>query len=289
MHLMEETGDHTMNMKFAACALLLLPLGCAATPEAPSAGEKPLAVEVMVLGTYHMGNPGADLVNMEADDVLAPLRQAELEDLSRRLAAFQPTAIMVESEGRRPDLLDEGYAAFTPEALNTDRNETTQVAYRLAHELGLTRVYGVDTREGEIDFFPFGKVQAFEAANGLDVTGAMIAEVQARAAQFAEVQKSRTIPDLLTLENDPATINAMHNAFYYGLFDLADADSQPGAQLNYGWYARNALTFSKIAATTEPGDRVIVLFGSGHAYWLRHFAGNTPGFELVEPVPYLED
>jgi hypothetical protein len=35
-------------------------------------------VEVMVLGTYHFGNPGLDLNNMKADSVLTPARQREL-------------------------------------------------------------------------------------------------------------------------------------------------------------------------------------------------------------------
>ncbi len=279
-----------MKTTLAAFALLILPLACTALPEAAlSPAVKADTAQVMVLGTWHMDNPGADIVNMEADDVLAPARQAELEDLSRRLAAFQPTAIMVETVSKRPDMLDAGYLAFTPDELKTDRNEITQIAYRLAHELGIERVYGVDVREGEIDFFPFGNVQAFEAANGLEVTGAMIAEVRVEAAKFSEAQKTDTISELLARHNDPAQITAMHNQFYYGLLELADAETQPGAQLNYGWYARNVLTFSKIAATTEPGDRVIVLFGSGHAYWLRHFAESAPGFELVEPVPYLVD
>lgn len=36
---------------------------------------------VMILGTYHMANPGADAVNFEADEVLAPKRQRELQQL----------------------------------------------------------------------------------------------------------------------------------------------------------------------------------------------------------------
>lgn len=279
-----------MISRLAAVALLALPIACAALPEsADSAGASAAKIEVMVLGTYHMDNPGADLVNMEADDVLAPARQAELDALVERLAAFQPTAIMVEAESKRADLLDDGYLNFTPEQFGSDRNEITQIAYRLAHELGIERVYGVDTRDGEVDFFPFDKVQAFESAKGIDLTSALIAQVQAEAAEFSQAQKTETVSQLLARQNDPAQIEAMHNAFYYGLFELADATEQPGAQLNYGWYARNALTFGKIAAATEPGDRVIVLYGSGHAYWLRHFAENTPGFSLVEPASYLED
>ncbi len=279
-----------MKTKLAALAVLALTVACTALPERADVSEAAIMTrQVMVLGTYHMDNPGADLVNIAADDVLAPARQAELNALIQRLAAFQPTAIMVETESKRPDLLDTGYMSFAPGDLASDRNEITQIAYRLAHELGIERVYGVDTREGEIDFFPFDKVQAFESAKGIDVTDAMIAQVQAEAADFAEAQKTETVSQLLARQNDPAQINAMHNDFYYGLFEIADATDQPGAQLNYGWYARNALTFGKIAAATEPGDRVIVLYGSGHAYWLRHFAENTPGFSLVEPAPYLEE
>lgn len=35
----------------------------------------------MVLGSYHMANPGADVFNMQADDVLSTHRQKEMEEL----------------------------------------------------------------------------------------------------------------------------------------------------------------------------------------------------------------
>lgn len=52
--------------------------------------------QVMVLGTYHFGNPGQDLHNMKADNVLTPKKQAELADVAARLARFKPTKIAVE-------------------------------------------------------------------------------------------------------------------------------------------------------------------------------------------------
>lgn len=278
-------------MKSAALmTALLLTAACAGVPSLPAESSRGDTVEIMVLGSYHMDNPGADVVNTKIDDVLAPARQAELAALTRRLAAFQPTAIMVETQSPRDDLLDEGYLSFDPASLNTDRNEIVQIAYRLAHEMGLTRVYGIDTQDGEIDFFPFGEVQAFEEAKGdTSLTETLIAQVQSMSTAFEAAQETESVSGLLALENDPAEITSMHNEFYYGLLELADGKSQPGAQLNYGWYARNALTFAKIAAVTEPGDRVLVLFGSGHAYWLRHFAENVPGYTLAESLPYLEN
>jgi len=46
---------------------------------------RPPEVEVLLLGTYHMDNPGRDAVNVEADDVLSADRQSELEQLCDRL------------------------------------------------------------------------------------------------------------------------------------------------------------------------------------------------------------
>src|SRR5690348_4863120 len=56
------------------------------------------ATEVMILGTYHMSNPGKDLHNLKADDVLVDKRQRELADVAARLARFQPTKIAVEAD-----------------------------------------------------------------------------------------------------------------------------------------------------------------------------------------------
>jgi len=53
-------------------------------------------VQVMVLDTYHFGNPGQDLHNMKPDNVLTPKKQTELADVAARLARFKPTKIAVE-------------------------------------------------------------------------------------------------------------------------------------------------------------------------------------------------
>ncbi|HMD14866.1 MAG TPA: hypothetical protein VKI62_09590, partial [Bacteroidota bacterium] len=48
------------------------------TGKTESSGKR---AEVMVLGVYHMSNPGHDIYNMKADDVLAPKRQTEIAQL----------------------------------------------------------------------------------------------------------------------------------------------------------------------------------------------------------------
>jgi hypothetical protein len=68
---------------------------------------------------------------------------------------------------------------------------------------------------------------------------------------------------------------------------VGDKDQQTGADLNAGWYLRNAKIFGKLMHVAKPGDRVLVVYGSGHGFWLRHFASLTPGYRNVDVMPYL--
>ena len=70
---------------------LVLMLGCSIAAAAQSA-------EILILGTYHMANPGHDIFNMEADDVLLPKRQKEIAQLIDVLKKFRPTKIAIESD-----------------------------------------------------------------------------------------------------------------------------------------------------------------------------------------------
>src|SRR5712671_5729128 len=76
---------------------ILLLLAVLATPISgwAQSNERP---EILVLGTYHMANPGHDIHNMQADDVLSPRRQQEIAQLIEVLKRFHPTKIAIESD-----------------------------------------------------------------------------------------------------------------------------------------------------------------------------------------------
>ena len=60
--------------------------------------EEPVQTPIMVLGSYHMNDPGQDMFNLAADDVTAPKRQAEIQAVVDRLALWKPTKVAVESK-----------------------------------------------------------------------------------------------------------------------------------------------------------------------------------------------
>ncbi|MEM8694464.1 MAG: DUF5694 domain-containing protein [Pseudomonadota bacterium] len=248
-------------------------------------------IQVMIFGTYHFANPGLDVVNMEADDVLVPHRQAELAVLVESLADWAPDRVLLESQANAPDFIDSDYSQFDAAMLATERNESIQIGYRLASRMGHDRVFGFDERpgEGEPDYFPMGRVNAFAEANSMqEDLQRLFAIVRAENDRQQAAQATQTLAQLLMTHNDPEQILPMHRSLYYGLLQFGDGDDQPGAELNAYWYMRNAKMFAKLQMIADPGERIFVLVGSGHAYWLRHFVEETDGFELVEAMPYLE-
>lgn len=245
-------------------------------------------MQVLVLGAYHFGNPGQDLHNMKVDDVRIPAKQAELADVATRLAKFQPTKIAVEALSDRPDLSYAKYETFEPGMLTKNADERVQIGFRLAKNLGHKVVYAIDEQSDKVDYFPFDKVEAYAKEHGQSPLLAKLhAHVETMMKETEATQKTTPILLMLARMNDPARIATDHREFYYALLQLGDRLTQPGADLNGGWYLRNAKIFAKLTQVAKPGDKVVVIFGSGHAFWLRHFVQNTPGFSLVEAADFL--
>jgi hypothetical protein len=274
-----------MRLLANACLAAFLSTNLLAQSPTPA----PTRIQVMVLGTYHFDNPGQDLHNMKVDSVLTPAKQAELADVASRLAKFNPTKIAVEALSDRPDFASNKFDGFTSEKLITDPDERTQIAFRLADQLGQKSVYGIDEQSKTIDYFPFDKVETYAKAHE---QGAALSRMQEKVGQMMKqmetAQKTKPIRVMLADVNEPARVLSDHQNFYYAPLSLANEKEQPGAELNAAWYQRNAKIFAKITQITQPGDRVLVVFGSGHAFWLRHFVQNTTGFQLIEPRDCLE-
>jgi hypothetical protein len=274
-----------MRRKPSFIFLILLSLFTATVRPA----EKSEPVRVLILGTYHFDNPGHDLHNMKVDDVRTPEKQAELADVAARLARFEPNKIAVEAVSDRDDLTTKKFDGFTPETLTKNADERVQIAFRVAHNLGQKSVYGIDEHSDKIDYFPYDKVQAYAKAHAKTVMlDELNAQVGAMVSKMEADQKTKSVREMLLEQNQPGRIEADHDNFYYALLQLGDSQTQPGADLNGNWYLRNAKIFAKLTQIAKPGDRILVTFGSGHCYWLRHFVRGTPGFVLIEPKDYLQ-
>lgn len=255
---------------------------------APACAAEP-PIEVMILGAYHFGNPGLDVNNIKVESVLTSEKQRQLDAVAQALLAFKPTRVMVEMESTAPDLAVAAYATFTPARLLTQANEIDQIGFRIAHLAGLKVVSGIDEQpaQGEPDYFPYDKLQDAARRFGQQpLLDGPNAALQKALAKFEADQKTASVAELLMRVNTGP--NYTTTSDYYTWLQVGDHNNQAGADLNAMWYLRNAKIWAKLLSVARPGDRVLVVYGAGHGYWLRHFAAATPGVVSVDPVPLLK-
>lgn len=243
--------------------------------------------QVMVLGSYHMNNPGADVYNMEADDVLTPKRQAEIKDLAAALAKFKPTKIALErSYGGRIDSLKQAhYQQYLVGKYNLTRNEDEQVGFRLAKMMGHSQVYCVDNNDVGFDFGTMMDYATEHDQLSALENGRKFAEALMKKSE--EDLRSMTIRQYFKNMNQPESIKQSHG-FYMDFCKVGKGNDFPGADLVADWYKRNIRIFSNInKITTSKEDRILVIFGAGHAPILRELIEYANDYELVEAVDYL--
>lgn len=89
-----------MCSKYFAAALVVFTGFTAAGANAQT--TEPQA-DFLFIGSYHMGNPGRDVHNTKADDVLSEKRQREIAEVVRLIERYRPTKVMVEAATERQD------------------------------------------------------------------------------------------------------------------------------------------------------------------------------------------
>lgn len=259
----------------------IIALALCLAPAAINAAEPtPPPVEVMIIGVYHMSNPGHDLHDVKADDVLAPGRQTEIAVMTDALARFRPSKVVAEWPA---NVVNERYPKYLAGTLPPSRNEVVQLGFRLAKTAKAKGMYGIDA-DGD---FPYEPVKAYAAAHGLSgLLEEQNATVEHSVEEVAGILSDKGVAAALRRINDPEHLK-WDNAFYREMLRVGSDQDQPGADLLTAWYRRNFLICANLLQLAQPGDRIAVFYGAGHAFLLRQCVSETPGFKLVEPNDFL--
>jgi len=245
------------------------------------------ATPVLLLGTWHMDNPGKDMLNLKTDDVLVPRRQEEIEELVNRLAKFRPTRVLIEAPYGDP-VRPNAYADYLAGKHDLNRDEREQVAFRLARRMNLSTVPGIDYPMDLDD----SQLNLLMKSNP-ELVGKAMEALQADGGKEMEKQQSllahSSVTEFYRYQNSEEAIERNHQFYFKYLVPIAQGQNYAGADMVASWYKRNLRIMNNLERLQlSPTDRVFILFGQGHVKLLRDFIKATPGFCLVNAEAYLQ-
>lgn len=265
----------------------------------------PGQVRVLLLGTYHMDEPGLDEVNVDVDDVLSERRQAELRAMVEALAAWNPDRVAVERPAARAADVNEIYRSYRggeraydretridpphPYRDATDaecRSEVAQVGFRLADRLGLDRVDPVDH---PTDIWNDELERLEERGFGpADKVGVELSDPDEHRRRTNERLAESTVLAYHRWLNREEQLAFNHRSMFGRYLRYGAGDNYGGPRLLAAWYERNLRMAHELWRALDAGDeRVLLLVGSGHVRALRHLLGEFPMTCPVSPLPLL--
>jgi hypothetical protein len=275
MPVAERTGSCANKSNGGDVKRILLLMGLLAIPTA-AWSQPDTRPEILVLGVYHMANPGHDIHNLQADDVLSPNRQQQITQLIEVLKRFHPTKIAFEA-GVGSSRVSKEYSDYLAGKYTLSRNEIDQIGYRLAKELGHYAVYPVDV-DGD---FPWQRVVNYAKANGVTAKFDSInAGWGTMVKELGDFLGSHSVLETMEFVNSDAR-PARDMALYFAVVRYGDPFDYAGSDLLAAWYQRNIRIYRNIVALIDsPSERILVIYGYGHLGWLRQDVANDATVKL---------
>jgi len=265
----------------------MLAMGAALLASGAAMAKTAALPTLLVIGVPHFGNPGRDMSNTKVENVLTPVRQREIAQLVDRLAAFRPNHVVVEWPATDQAGLDKRYADYRAGRIKLGADETDQIGLRLAAKLNLPRVDAADWNEN-----PPGTDADYAFDDWLKAHGRysdytnLVAATQRKLDAYAARNRCRPVADWLREINGKAYRSADERG-YFRFASFGDAKFNPGAAWVGSWYARNLRIVANIQRTAgEPGDRVLAVFGAGHAPLLERYGAGF-GYAVADPLAVL--
>lgn len=249
---------------------------------AQSTTEPAIPAKVMLLGLFHFDNPGLDAVRYEPLDVMQSQSQTYLVELSERLARFAPTKVVLEYPDKSDEVINQRYAAFRSGEFALPRNEIYQLGFRVARLMRHTRVYGFDAAAPaqEIKLWDYLARDPATEKRLMDMIGA-------ESARLQQLHRSGSLQDILRLSNS-AEEDRRNKGFYMLLNPVAAATREfHGADASADWWHRNLRMYALVQQHAVPGERVLVIAGSGHIAILRDLLRADGDRTEVDVLPYL--
>ncbi len=253
--------------------------------------EKP--TEVLLFGTFHFNNPGRDVAKTKSFDIESEKSQKELEEITDKIKAYNPSKIFVEWEYNEQEKLDSLYNLYVAGTYFDNpklsyyykKSETFQLAFRAAKKLGHKKVYAMDYTNTE---FPFDSLmQVAKENNQTELQEEIMQVIQGFSTGFdAQIDTQKSLKEILYYTNSPALRQKDLSLYTQIVTKVGSKDNFVGAYLASEWYRRNLYMLSVMQKQiTKEDEKVMILLGSSHVAIINQIISthsNLKGVELQE-------
>ena len=258
--------------------------------------------DILILGSDHL----AQIYNRNNPntDVLLPQRQKEIKAFITPVIRYNPDMILVEVLPEKQQEIDSLYTLYVTnkvrlEDIEDGRSEVYQLAFRMAKQLGLPKIYCANAPGGTSQsILDNGENIALYKDEGL----ALRAMVMEKMKVFQENKLS--LKDYLSFINQPDTYNKIYRLRYItparvinGTFKNPDAmvdtafinPKYIGAELTSIYKNRDYKIYSNIVTTQmkTKSKRALLIIGAAHIGSLRSIFRDDTDYNLVDTQKFL--
>lgn len=259
-------------------------------------GDKELP-KVLLVGSFHFAYYNLDAHKVAEEDqvdILSPQKQKEVEALVDYIARFKPTKIAVETKGSTSYLINK-YEEWKSGKSPLGKSETRQIGFRLMDRFNLDTLYGVDSW-GIVYDLHFSKdsnvirpyldtiFHEYDYQNDDPISQAYKKYMQADDS----LTLNKHLLDYFKWMNSEKVLDRGFGAYLNGDFKNGEYNGADALLLN--WYSRNLRIYRNIQEiTSDPSDRILVIFGAGHMEILKHLFKCSPQYEWVDFLSLEKD
>jgi hypothetical protein len=259
--------------------------------------------DILILGSDHLAQIYNK--NFPNTDVFTPKAQEAVKQFSSSSALYQPDMVMVEVLPKYQDEIDSLYTLFLKNKLDLQtlpdgRSEVYQIAFRIAKQSHLLKIYCVNAPGGTSQsILDNGQNIELYRKNGTDVRSVAV-------NKLAELQKGViSLKDYLTFLNQPEIAQMIYQLRYItpsrvingkfknpdSMIDTAFIDQRfIGAELTSIFKNRDYKIYSNIVTTqmASKSKRILLLIGVAHIGSLKSIFRDDKEYNIVDARKYIK-
>lgn len=252
--------------------------------------EQQTRTKVMTLGVFHFAYPNLDAVKTKKEDQISVLEepyQSEIIAIAHAILEFKPTIIAIETDPAKQGFIDSLYHLYKQNKFELKKNETYQLGFRIGKQMNAP-IYCVN------DWGHYYKSieEIFEDSVRLAKFEHYYFHSEEAKKESKNAEKVSSIIDQLIKLNNPERVKNrlavyLDHPFKYEeqAYDFIGVDFETSR-----WFNRNLRIFRNVQRIPhDENDRILVIMGADHLNLLNPFFDVSTEFELISPLPYLEN